>query len=247
MFDQVLAYEPASACNENVMSFVNHFVLIIDRSLKIDSFLLNDQGSLKDLSVDRSDVFPDNPDEEKKGVQVLEIAHFFLQKTLASLSKNKRSGGYVVFSDPDDGKSISFERTGTGAENTAYGAHKFEDRPTPITDKELESATCLDDYLVIRSYDDIYSILHAKAENKEDIQVPEEEETTVPEEEEIEVPEEMVEPPPPPKAATKRSRKESTPICPVDGGTFGETLDEFDACDTCALVDACAAVTAANK
>jgi len=197
----------------------------------------------------------DNPDEEKKGVQLFEIAHFFFQKTIAALSKNKRSGGYVVFSDPDDGKSISFERTGTGAENTAYGAHKFEDRPEPITDAELDAATTLDDYLVIRDYDDIYSVLHGgKGASGDDTEGTDNEEGT---EEETEQEERVVDPPKsneqvaePPvgtkKTGTKKKRTDASIECPVADGTFGDSFDEFSECDTCEFSGPCSEAAASK-
>ena len=98
---------------------------------------------------------------EEKGVQVLEISHYFMEAHLAKIAKSVRGGGFTVFSDPDEGRSIAFERSG-GSENTAYTGHHFEDRPANITDEELDSAYCLDDLIEIRSYADIYESFHGK-------------------------------------------------------------------------------------
>jgi gp32 DNA binding protein like len=205
----------------------------------------------------------ENPEEEKKGVQILEMAHFFLQKNLAALSKNPRKGGYIIFSDLDEGKSVGFRRTGTGAENTAYDAHQFIDRPAPITDAEWQAAQCLDDFIVIRTYEDIYSMLHSskKADKSEETQNEEQEESAPPvnkrrmmvepeeqpETSQEEVEEETPEPqkaPPVLKAGTKKIRN-SAPVCPVESGTFGVSFDEFVECDTCNHRDSCAAAAAA--
>ncbi len=46
------------------------------------------------------------------------------------------------------------------------------------------------------------------------------------------------------EAAAKKSKGKGSkelPICPVEGGTFGETVDKFDECDDCDFWDACEA------
>ena len=189
----------------------------------------------------------ENPDEEKKGVQLLEISHFFLEKNIAALVKNPRKGGYIVFSDPDTGKSISFRRTGVGKESTAYDAYQFIDRDNVISDAELEAARCLDDLILLRDYDEIYALFHVSTAPKEE--EPEDDEEDVPEppkkstrkapaakEDEPEDDEEDVPEPPTRKKAT---RKAPAAVCPVEEGTLGVTLDEFVECDTCDLYDAC--------
>jgi len=199
----------------------------------------------------------ENAEEEKKGVQLLEMAHFFLQKNISALSKNPRKGGYIVFSDLDEGKSIGFRRTGVGPENTAYDAHQFIDRPEPITDAEWQAAQCLDEFIVIREYDDIKSMLVGGKKKKETTQEeepappvktrrsfnqkPEEEETPEQEEQGNEgTEEEESAPPPPAKTGTKKTRKPAASVCPVEGGVFGSSFDEFVECDTCVFVESCA-------
>ncbi len=197
----------------------------------------------------------ENHEEEKKGVQVMEMAHFFLEKNIAALSKNPRKGGYIVFSDPDVGKSISFRRTGVGAENTAYDAYQFVDRPEVISDAELEGARCLDDLISIRDYDDILSIISAHKPKQEEEEAPappsrstsrrnihkEEEHQDEQQEEEKQQEEEAPTPPP-------RSAKAGTKLkCPVKGGVFGDSLDEFEECNECSLYDACEKEMAAGK
>jgi len=176
-------------------------------------------------------VIRENAEEEKKGVQLFEISHFFLQKHISALSKQPRTGGYIVYSDPDTGKSIGFNRTGVGADNTAYEAYQFIDRPGPITDDELESARCLDELITILSYDEIYSILHAaKPESSSNEE------------------EEQGEEGPPEREISKEAAKETKPsgtkgeelVCPVEGGIFGKSNDEFPECNDCDIYRACA-------
>ncbi len=210
-------------------------------------------------------IIRENAAEEKKGVQLFEMAHFFLEKNIATLAKNPRKGGYLVFSDPDTGKSISFNRTGTGADNTGYDAYQFVDRPEPITDEELKGARCLDDLLLIRDYDAVYNILHAsppgRLQEREEIEENNEEQEQEPEpppEPQRRVnrpnptpynkPQEQ-EPEPKPttaeerKAARKQRPTQDTELaCPIEGGEFGKSCDEYDECDTCVIYKQCAAV-----
>ncbi len=208
----------------------------------------------------------ENPEEEKKGVQLLEISHFFLQKNIAALSKNPRKGGYIIFSDLDDGRSIGFRRTGVGAENTAYDAHQFIDRPAPITDAEWQAAKCLDDFIVIRAYKDIYDMLHAapatppedgatagtpaSTGRKLSMTPPPEEtddnqqETAEDNQQEEEQAEQAQQTTPPKASGTKKRPLANATVCPVEDGIFGVSFDEFVECDTCALRDTCAAAAA---
>ena len=56
------------------------------------------------------------------------------------------------------GKSISFNRTGIGRENTGYSGYQFIERPTPITDEELDGGYCLDEFLILKDYEEIDAI-----------------------------------------------------------------------------------------
>ena len=92
----------------------------------------------------------DSKEEIRKGVQIFEISHFFFEKHLAELCKRPKGGGFVVFSDPDSGKSISFKKKSKG-QNMEFLGHRFEDRDedTEITDEMLADALCLDELIHI--------------------------------------------------------------------------------------------------
>lgn len=92
----------------------------------------------------------DSKEEMRKGVQVFEISHFFFEKHLAELSKRPKGGGFIIFSDPDSGKSVSFKKKSKGS-NMEFLGHRFEDRDeeSEITDEMLESALCLDELIHI--------------------------------------------------------------------------------------------------
>jgi len=85
-----------------------------------------------------------NAEEEKKGVQIFDAAHFFMEEKIEEIAKLPRGGGYVVFSDPDNGKSVCWTRTGSGQTGTKYLGHRFVDRETAIPDRILDKTFSLD-------------------------------------------------------------------------------------------------------
>ncbi|RPI56391.1 MAG: hypothetical protein EHM49_00475 [Deltaproteobacteria bacterium] len=89
------------------------------------------------------------------GIQVWEIAHFLFEKKVLAIARMPRGGGFVPFSSPDNGKSICFERQGSGLSNTQYLGHKFVDRPEPIPDEILEAAHTLDELITIPDYEEL--------------------------------------------------------------------------------------------
>jgi hypothetical protein len=104
-----------------------------------------------------------NQETEDKGVQVWEIAHFFMEKELQTLAgRGKARGkGYIFFAHPEEGKTVWFSRTGIGAKSTAYGGYAFEDR---IIDgvayvprqEDLDAVFCLDEHIYIPTYDEVH-------------------------------------------------------------------------------------------
>lgn len=113
----------------------------------------------------------DSTREESRGVQLWEVAHFLFEKKILSVARNPRGGGFVPFSSPDNGRSIYFEREGSGITNTQYLGHKFIERQSEITDALLEEAYVLDGLVIRLSYDQIKEALLgglAKPEKKTD-------------------------------------------------------------------------------
>ena len=98
--------------------------------------------------------------EEAKGVQILEIAHFTLEKNLVDIAKNPITGQMTVFADPDNGKHVCFTRKGTGQTNTTYSGHQFIDRQMPIPDAILEQAEDLTTLIDIPTYEEVYAKFH---------------------------------------------------------------------------------------
>ncbi len=86
----------------------------------------------------------DSRDEEKKGVQIFEASHFFMEEKIEEIAKLPRGGGFENFSHPDTGKSLAWTRKGSGRDNTQYLGHRFTDRERPIPDKILDATFALD-------------------------------------------------------------------------------------------------------
>src|SRR5574343_921519 len=108
-------------------------------------------------------VVRDDGEEEAKGVQLWCVPHYSFQREIDAICKRK--SGLVVYSDPDDGKSITFtmEKNGT---NLKYGGFSLEDRvkENPVTkklekyvieDEILEQAMAIEDMLVLHSYEEL--------------------------------------------------------------------------------------------
>jgi hypothetical protein len=93
---------------------------------------------------------------EKKGVQIFDAAHFFMEEKILEIATLPRGGGFEVFSHPDTGKSVCWSRKGAGAENTNYLGHRFIDRESPIPDKILDMTFPLDGVINMHpTYDEI--------------------------------------------------------------------------------------------
>jgi len=175
---------------------------------------------------------------EKKGVQVFEIAHWFMEKHLSKIAKDPRSNGYIVFSDPDEGRSVSFERTGAGRENTNYDGHRFIDRIDPITDEELDQAYCLDDLIKIHTEDEIKAIMGGSSSTE-----PSEPSDSDNVHDASAVPAETVTLSKKDKKKLKKFRKLECP----GSGTIGQDFEEFDKCSKCKIYDKCEFVAAYSE
>jgi len=158
--------------------------------------------------------------EEEKGVQVWELAHFFMEQKLASLAERPRTGGFVGFADPDTGKSISFERKGSGFENTQFLGHQFVDREGYIIpDALLEQAVPLEEFLVIPTYDELYESFYNKKP------APDEDGGGT-------QPRRLM-------RGQKTPAEDSNNPCKF-GGVFGKSIDNLVQCNECDLYDECA-------
>ena len=110
----------------------------------------------------------DNNEEEDKGVQVWDIANFFMEDKLRGLSKNKRTGEPIYYASPskETGRSISFERKGKGKGKVEYLSHEFVKREEDIPKDILEQAVCLDEIIHIPTYEELYEAYYGKEYDK---------------------------------------------------------------------------------
>jgi len=183
-----------------------------------------DEDLVKSLSPKRRVIYNivcyDSDKEESKGIQVWNVAHWFMERYLTPLAKQPKSGGFVPFADPDDGKQICFERKGSGQTSTEYLGHKFLDRDYKISDELLDGACCLDELIHIPTYDELRDVYYGSFGTRDSEKTQEEEKPEVQEE---------------------PRKKESVEMdsCPA-GGEFGIDTDRLDQCDPCDIWDDCA-------
>ncbi len=165
-------------------------------------------------------------------IQIWEVSHKYSEKPIRLQAKSPRTGGIEPFSDPDVGKSISFEVAND--EYKTIQGHKLLAREYVIPDEILSQVYILDEEVIVLSYNEIDNIFHFKAdEEKEQITKNLEQERlpteshkrviVVEENKEKDVPESII---------TKDR-------CPHKG-VFGESIDKLPECGTCKAYDGCA-------
>jgi len=182
-------------------------------------------------------------DEEKKGVQVWHVAHWYMQKNIVPLAKNKRTGQSIPFSDAYDGKSIQFTRKGIGQHGEFLG-HTFLDREEEdgaiyeISDDILDAAFTLEECINKPEYEEVRAAFYGEASGDEGTDEPEVEK------------EEASAPSRKGRRTTKASDKTEAPKkgreaevsstngCPA-GGKFGIDLSALSECDSCDVWDDC--------
>jgi hypothetical protein len=102
----------------------------------------------------------DSPEEEKKGVQIWEVSHFYFEEKIDEIAKSPRGGGAVTFSDVDSGKSIAFtvkkigtykDARGTDRDSIGYLGHRFVDRDIEaIPERILAQSFPLDEIIKMK-------------------------------------------------------------------------------------------------
>lgn len=128
----------------------------------------------------------DSAKEEEEGVVLFEVSHYLFETELNAVSKKKRTGGFVPFSDPDEGKTIEFTKEGE-RRTTKFKGFQLTDREESVTDEILDDAICIEDYIETPSYAELAKIAGLKVKKAVKEEEPEEEPE---EEEEEEEPEE---------------------------------------------------------
>lgn len=140
-----------------------------------------DEDLVKSLSPKRRTVYNvivyDNKKETDKGVQVFEVAHWFMEKHLLNLMRDKRTGEKILFYLPSKkGKSISFtieegsfvpKGSDTPVKSAQYEAHKLEDRDYDLDEEDLKDVYCLDDIIERSTFDEIKRAFWGEDEDDE--------------------------------------------------------------------------------
>lgn len=125
------------------------------------------------------------PQEEQKGVQLFEASHYLVEKGINAVSKIKRTGGFIPFSDPDKGKTIECTKEGE-RKSTKYVGFTLTEREESITEEMLDNALILDEIIEVFSYDELTELAQFDMSEEEETYEDEPAEDELPEEEEYE-------------------------------------------------------------
>jgi hypothetical protein len=102
----------------------------------------------------------DNEDQESKGLQIFEVAHWFFEKNVAGIARKPRGGGYIDWTNHNNGRHVYFtikvsgsyeDSSGTKRDSLAYEAFQLIQRETPaIPDDILAQSFALDEVIKMR-------------------------------------------------------------------------------------------------
>jgi len=174
----------------------------------------------------------DTPEEEAKGPQIWEVAHWFFEDKIDEIAKLPQGGGVEPFSNPDIGSKIHFKIRSEGKfeddeghehDSFSYAGHKFIPRQEPIPDNILDMVDKypLDQLVVMHpSYENIKEAFPPTSTTYGETSTTEEARTRKYAEKEEDIPASVENP------------------CP-GGGSFGVDMNKLDACAECPVWDDC--------
>lgn len=116
----------------------------------------------------------DDKAEKRKGVQIFDVAYFYFEKHLMSISKKPSRDGKeektVNFVHPENGKSVCFEIQAAKSKDDypSYVGHSFDDRNYEIDEDILDEAFILDELVTLESYDTIKKAFFEFKEKNDD-------------------------------------------------------------------------------
>jgi hypothetical protein len=209
---------------------------IVDKLYDKDDLTENEQTLLDKHVPKRRTIYNivcrNNNKEIAKGVQMWEVAYWLFERHISELVQLPHGGGWINFTDPDEGKSVGFKRKGMGATSTEYLKHQFLDRE-PITDEVLKNAYTLDALIQFHSFEEIFEMFFQMPYDGQPVTL------------ELLTGKRPVATPP----AEEKTEEESPPVeevpvgadnpCP-HGHVFGGELDKHDDCKKCKKWDDCA-------
>jgi hypothetical protein len=153
-----------------------------------------------------------SPEDERKGLQIFDIAHFCMESNLVVIASNPKGGGSIIFSDPDNGKNLVFTRKGSGQLDTKYLGHRFVDRDAPVPDHILNQSFPIELSMNLHpDYDQVAELFYqGKSGNQGQTLNPSQE----------------------PSREQERFPDDLPSGCP-GGGTFGVDLNKLEGCKPC--------------
>jgi hypothetical protein len=187
----------------------------------------------------------DSPEEEEKGIQIWEVAHWNFEKHLSKISKHPKGGAPIPFSHVIDGKSIAFEIVKSGTYTDGSGkerdskdflGHRFVERDEEVPDEFGDKIFALDACIKFKltweeqekafplSKQEAISAAPTKDAQSDDKPIDDENEEKKPSTSEAE--------------DTQSESSTSELECP-GGGTIGVDLEKLDACGKCGIWDDC--------
>lgn len=198
--------------------------------------MMKDQGLEKE---DYKDLYPkrrvvynvlDHADEK---VKIFSVSHYLFAKELQEEVEANNDEGEIIFAHPKIGKTIKFRAVEEEiGKNTFFKFKSFEfvDRKEEIDEDILNQAITLDEFLNIKSYEQIKSLFHSGVadesgdEEEEDSQKRKDKKyfDKIKEDQEEE----------------EKSSKKKKNRCPF-GFKFGVDTDEKDECNECEEWDDC--------
>jgi len=180
--------------------------------------------------------------EESKGIQIFESSYGFAEEKYQEKAEaaKKRGGGEILFASPDQGDNlgqtiwVSYKLVGEN--EWKVSAADFAKRNYDISDAEIESATKLDEMLVIYEYDEIVKIMGMGSVNQTQ-EEPEDETPEPPVTNRRTLAPAPVEPEPTSEPEMEddvpMDLKGAAPLeCPYNA-VFGKEFDDYKECDDC--------------
>lgn len=186
----------------------------------------------------------DTPEDEAKGIQIWEVAHWNSERNISAIAKHPKGGAPVPFSDVEDGKSIAFSVVKTGKyidsqgkeqDSKDFSGFRFCDRETPIPDDFDEQIFSLD--LCIKwkpTWEEqakAFPMSNSDAPNRPTLPASTQEPSKETQSDDTPIQDE----PDPDEKAVEVVEGE----CP-GGGQFGVDMEKLPECNGCDIWDACA-------
>ena len=123
----------------------------------------------------------DTKKEFKKGLQLFDVSWYSFEKFLLTLSagktvqtrKGEKTQEEILFSDPEEGMSISFDSVPksfpSGDQVITFNEltnHAFVDRDGETTEEFLADALCLDDLIIDPGYDEVKAMYSGSSDDE---------------------------------------------------------------------------------